>query len=75
MFKILKLYPFFEVLQKCINVFSGQILSNQLPLLETLEEELTKLEDSIHQPCTYFKVIFINISIIVSFNQYVESNM
>lgn len=50
---------FSDLLYKFIYIFSGQILSYQLPLLETLEQELSKLEDSIHQPYNYFKVLYI----------------
>lgn len=47
-------------------ILTGQILNCQTPLLEILIQDLKKLEDTICQPYTYFKVIlFFNYRILL----------
>lgn len=41
-----------------IIIFTGQVLYFQISLLEVLIQDLKKLEDTICQSYTYFKVLF-----------------
>lgn len=40
-----------------VNIFTGQILTSQSSFLEILIQDFKALEDSMHRPFIYFKVL------------------